>query len=164
MATLPTFFRKTDGGPGGPQVPAAPKPEVVRAKQDPFQLRPLPLEDVFFQSKAIDNTRLVRESDPRAGGRCWSAIGAACLALALCAAGLAPRMANRIEGYKLEGIKNEERRLVDQRRALQLREAELLGPRQLEQIAKDRNLAPPSPGQVVNLEPRSEGAMAMAKQ
>lgn len=157
MATLPTFFRKTDG-------PAGPKPEIVRAKRDAFQLRALPFEDVFFESKNIDNTRLVREADPQASGRCWSAIGAACLALALCTAGMAPRMANRLEGYKLEMLRAEERRLVDQSRALQLQEAELLSPGRLEQIAKDRNLALPSPGQVINLEPKSEGAMAMARQ
>jgi len=161
MATLPTFFRKTDGGPAGPRIPAAPKPEIVR---DLFQLRALPFEDVFFQSKAIDNARLVREADPRTAGRCRSAIGAACLTLALCGAGMAPRMANRIAGYKLEELRAAERQLVDQSRALQLREAELLGPGKLEQLARERNLALPSPGQVVNLEPKSEGAMAMAKQ
>jgi hypothetical protein len=157
MATLPTFFRKTDGS----TQPYAPKPEIAR---DPFQLRALPLEDVFFESKNIDNTRLVREADPRAAGRCWSAIGAACLSLALCGAGMAPRLANRIEGYKLEELRAAERQLMDQSRALQLREAELLSPGKLEQLARERNLALPSPGQVVNLEPKNEGAMAMAKQ
>ena len=52
MATLPTFFRRSDGGP---QSPAAPGPERVRAPRDAFQLRALPLDDVYFYSKSIDN-------------------------------------------------------------------------------------------------------------
>jgi len=164
MATLPTFFRKTDGRPAGPQGPAAPRPEPVRAKQDPFQLRALPLEDVFFYSKQINNARLVREQDPQSGDRCWSAIGAACLALALLTGVLAPKAANTLAGYRLEGLRVQERQLLDRRRALELREAELLSPQKLEQLAKDRNLVIPEPGQVVHLEPKGEGAFAMVKQ
>jgi hypothetical protein len=160
MATLPIFFRKTDGGPQGP----APKPERVRAKQDPFQLRPLPLDDVFFYSKQIDNGRLVREQDPRSGGRCWSAIGGACLALALLTGVLAPKAAYTLAGYRLEGLRAQERQLLDRRRAMELREAEMLSPQNLEQFAKDRNLVLPEPGQVVHLEPQGEGAFAMVKQ
>ena len=53
------------------------------AQRDPFQLRTLPQEDVFFYCKKIDNSRLVREADPRARGACWSAIGAAGVVLVL---------------------------------------------------------------------------------
>lgn len=157
MATLPTFFRGMDSGG------AAPGPEPVRAKQDSFQLRPLPLEDVFFYCKPIDNGRLVREQDPGSGGRCWSVIGTACLALGLLTVALAPKAANTLAGYQLQGLRVRERQLLDQRRALALREAELVTPQNLEQFAKDRNLALPGPGQVVYLEPKGEGTFAMVK-
>lgn len=163
MATLPTFFRKVDGHTAGPQVPAAAGPERVRAKRDNFQLRALPLEDVFFYSKQIDNARLEREQDPRSGGRCWSAIAVACLALAAFTGVLAPKAAYTLAGYQLEGLRVRERQLLDQRRSLELREAELVGPQKLEQFAKDRNLVLPEPGQVVHLEPKGEGAFAMVK-
>jgi hypothetical protein len=127
-------------------------------------LRALPLEDVFFCSKQIDNTRLVREQDPHSGGRCWSAIGAACLALALLTGVLAPKAAYTLAGYRLEGLRAQERQLLDRRRTLELREAELVGPQKLEQFARDSHLALPEPGQVVHLEPRGEGAFAMVKQ
>jgi hypothetical protein len=158
MATLPTFFRKSDAGP---QRPPAPGPERVRAPRDAFQLRALPLDDVFFYAKPIDNARLVREQDPRSGGRCWSAIGAACVALVLLTGVLAPKAAGTLAGYRLEGLRAQQRQLLEQRRALQLREAELLSPQNLEQFARDRDLALPGPGQVVHLEPKAEGAFAM---
>ena len=37
----------------------------ARVERDPFQLRALPQEDVFFYCKKIDNSRLVREPDPQ---------------------------------------------------------------------------------------------------
>ncbi len=158
MATLPTFFRKSDAGP---QRPAAPGPERVQTPRDAFQLRALPLDDVYFYSKSIDNARLVREQDPRSGGRCWSAIGAAAVALVLFTGVLAPKAAGTLDGYRLEGLRAQQRQLLEQRRALQLREAELLSPQNLDQFARDRNLALPAAGQVVHLEPKGEGAFAM---
>ena len=41
----------------------------MRAVRDPFQLRALPHEDVFLYSKQIDNSRLVREADPKCARR-----------------------------------------------------------------------------------------------
>src|ERR1017187_3949073 len=160
MATLPIFFRKTDGGPQGP----APKPERVRTKQDPFQLRPLPLDDVFFYSKQIDNGRLVREQDPRSGGRCWSAIGGACLALALLTGVLAPKAAYTLAGYRLEVLRTEASNLADERRALELQQAELLSPERLEKLAQRQNLVTPSSSQVVHLDNQSDSAVAMVKE
>lgn len=151
MATLPTFFRKPDSGPQTP----APAPQRVRAKLDPFQLRPLPLDDVYFYCKRIDNARLEREPDPRSGSRCWSAIGIACLALGLLTGVLAPKEANTLAGYQLEGLRARERQMLEQRRVLQLQEAEIASPKNLEQFARDRNLTLPQPGQVSHLEPRA---------
>ena len=161
MATLPTFFRRTDAAPQTPE-PSAPR--RVRAKQDPYQLRPLPLDDVYFFSKAIDNGRLEREPDPRSGRSCWSLIGVACLALALLTGVLAPKEAYTLAGYQLEGLRAKERQLFEQRRALELKEAELLSPRNLEQFARDRNLALPQPGQVSHLESKGDPSLALVKQ
>ena len=159
MATLPNFFRKTDAVPQD-----APAPRRVRMQQDPYALRPLPLDDIFFFQKTIDNGRLEREPDPQSGSRCWSAIGVACLALGLLTGVLAPKGANTLAGYQLEGLRAHERELVEQRRALELQEAELLSPKNLEQYAHDRNLTLPQAGQVSHLEPKSDPSLAMVKQ
>ena len=161
MATMPTFFRRAEGAP---QVPAPAAPRRVRAKQDPYQLRPLPLDDVYFFSKTIDNGRLEREPDPRSGTRCWSLIGVASLALMLLTGVLAPKGAYTLAGYQLEGLRAKERQLLEQRRVLQLREAEIVSPQNLEQFARDRNLGLPQPGQVSHLEPKGDPSLALVQQ
>lgn len=168
MATLPAFFRKTEapaGARAGHSIPA-PRPEApvrpvpVRAGRDPFQLRPLPLEDVFFHCKKIDNSRLVRVPDPRAPGACWNAI-LVCGALAALLGGvMAPRVANRLAGYKLEALRVEQQQLLDERRVVELREAELSGPAQLDKFAKGWNLVTPRTGQEYHLDAKPDGTVA----
>jgi cell division protein FtsL len=156
MATLPTFFRRISET-GLPALSDTP-PE-----RGPFQLRALPQEDVFFYCKRIDNSRLVREPDPRARGACWSAIGAACFLLAVATSVLVPNVASELAGYKLQALRVEERQLLDEKRTLELKEAELLTPQRLEKIAHGQNLVTPSSGQVVRLNVKGDSAVAMVK-
>ena len=177
MATLPAYLTKMEAAvrasaaghrlkpegrnqdrPGGPRNESVPRmPHSVR---DPYQLRVLPCEDVFFYSKKIDNSRLVRQADPRAREACWSVIGAAFLVLAMLIGVLAPSAAGTLAGYKLEALRAEERRLLDQRRVLELREAELVSPGHLEVLARGQNLVIPAAGQTVRLEAK-DGSLAM---
>jgi hypothetical protein len=136
----------------------------ARVERHPFELRSLPQEDVFFYCKKIDNSRLVREPDPQSRGACWSAIGAACLMLALLGGVLVPGAGYVFAGYKLEALRSEERRLLDERRGLELQEAALLSPDRLERLAKGQNLVTPLAGQVVHLDAKADGAVAMVKQ
>jgi len=163
MATLPAFFRKHEAPAGPAQAPEpttrAPRP---RADRDPYALRALPHEDILLYCKKIDNSRLVREADPQARGACWNVIGAACLVLLIVTSASAPYVASTLAGYKLEALRTEERRLLDERRNLDLQEAELLSPERLNQLAKDKSLFPPASGQVVHLDAK-DGAVAMAK-
>ncbi len=123
----------------------------IHAARDQYMLRPLPGEDLYFPTKKIDNSRLVRERDPQARGTCWSAIGASALGLVLLTGVLAPRVANTLAGYKLEALRAENRTLLDERRKLELQEAELTAPARLQQLAQRRNMVVPQSGQVVNL-------------
>lgn len=157
MATLPNaFFHKY-------QAPRpAPRPEAVPTEET-FRLRSLPHEDVFFFCKKIDNSRLVREADPKAGAACWNVIGAACLAVISLGIASVPKVTVTMEGYKLEALRSEEQRLLDERRALDLQEAQLLSPDRLELLAKKQNLVTPGNDQVFHLETRPDGAVAMVK-
>lgn len=159
MATMPAFFRRTDA----PAHSEARRPVPVRPERNPFELRALPQEDVFFYCKKIDNTRLVKEHDPQAHGACWSAIGGAAVILALLGGVLAPSVASTLAGYKLEALRAEERRLMDERRTLELQEAELQSPDRLERLAQKQHLVTPSNGQIVHLDVRSDGAFAMKR-
>ena len=135
----------------------------VRTERSGFELRPFPMEDVFFYCKKIDNSRLVREDDPKARGACWSAIGAAAAIVTLLTVALGPSVANTLAGYRLESLRAEERRLIDERRTLELEEAGLLSPDRLEKLAQQHHLVTPKTGQVFHLEGRSDGAVAMVK-
>jgi len=159
MATLARVFHKHEAaGPGG--IPA----RQAGAPLDACALRALPQEDVFFYCKKIDNSRLVREPDPKAGGTCWSVIGAACLAALLLTAVGTVKVSTTMSGYKLEDLRAEERRLQDEQRALDLQEAELLSPERLEKLAKEQNLVTPSAGKVFRLDNnRPDGTVAMVK-
>lgn len=145
----------------GPE--AAHKTPRCPTQRDPYQLRTLPQEDVFFYCKKIDNSRLVREADPRARGACWSAIGAAGVVLVLLTSAFAPTVAATLAGYKLEALHSEELRLLDESRTLDLQEAELLSPERLDKLARRNNLVTPAPGQVVHLDGKGDGAVAMMK-
>ena len=160
MATAPAYFRRTDTA--GTEASAV-RPESMRPERDRFLLRSLPHEDVYFYCKKIDNSRLVREPDPRGRGACWSAIGVACLALVSLTGVLAPSVAATLAGYKLEALRAEEHRMMDERRALELQEAQLLSPERLDRLAQTQNLVTPSPNQVVHLDNQAKGAVAMVK-
>ncbi|MGA7240866.1 MAG: hypothetical protein WBY44_34605 [Bryobacteraceae bacterium] len=118
---------------------------------DKNRLRALPRENVFFYCKKIDNSRLVREADPKSATSCWSAIGGACVVMALLTGVLVPQLMGTLAGYKLEALRAEQRHLADERHNLEWKEAELLNMNRLEKLAKDQNLTAPMPGQVVRL-------------
>lgn len=163
MATLPAFLRKNEAAPA--PVAAAEtviRPVRKRVERDPYRLRALPHDDVFFYCKRIDNSRLVREADPQSRGACWSAIGAACVLLAVLTTAFAPTAMTRLAGYKLEALHGEEQRLLEEARTLDLQEAELLSPARLDQLAHQNNLVTPAPSQVIHLD-KPEGAVAMVK-
>ncbi len=161
MATLPAFFRKNVPAQQAPAKDAM-RAARPRAGQDPFALRALPHEDILLFCKKVDNSRLVREADPQARGACWTVIGAASVVLLIATTASAPYAAATLAGYKLESLRTEERRLLDERRGLDLEEAELLSPARLDQIAREKHLVPPANGQVVRLDGK-DGAVAMAK-
>jgi len=162
MATLPQFLRRHDI-PAETEAPAV-RLEATRTERDPFQLRALPFEDVYFVPKKMDNSKLVREADPRAGGACWSVIGVASLMLAFLGGVLVPTVANTVQGYKLEALRVESQKLAKERRSLELQEAELLSPERLEKLAQGQHLVTPSASQIVHLENKGEGKMAMVNQ
>jgi hypothetical protein len=165
MATLPAFLRKHEAPAGPAQAPEPLTTRTVRprAERDPFALRALPHEDILLYCKKIDNSRMVREADPQARGACWGIIGVATLVFAVVTSASAPYVASTLAGYKLEALRSEERRLLDERRNLDLQEAELLSPARLNKFAHDKNLFPPASGQLIRLDGK-DGAVAMAKQ
>jgi len=130
--------------------------EPRRAETAPlnsYLLRALPNEDIFFHVKRVDNSRLVREPDPRAKAECWSSIGAVCAVAAVLITSFVPSVAGITAGYQIQALKQERQRLLDDRRGLEVKEAQLRGSQRLHQLAKDQNMGRPKPEQVVQLNP-----------
>ena len=145
MATLATMWKRSNA------MAAVGSDSGIR-EVDPYALRGLPNDRVFFYSKKIDNSRLVRQADPAAAEECWSAVGAGALLLMLGVSIVAPHVALVRAGYQLEAAKAERQVLLDQRRELQVREAGLLSPERLNEIAKEHNLTSPLSSQIVHLD------------
>src|SRR2546426_2764090 len=162
MATLATHFRKEDAVIYGEDVPVAPPRRLARrAAADQYRLRSLPNEDVYFFSKRIDNSRILKEKDPGAPKECWSAIGAFGVMAILLTTALAPSVGQIVAGYQLQSLKQEHQRLVDERSTIEVEEAALLSPARLERLARAQKLLEPTAGQIIHLEPRADGSLAM---
>lgn len=128
---------------------------------DTYVLRALPNDCIYFYSKKIDNSRIVRQADPNARGECWAAVGAAGVLLMIGASIIAPHVGSVLAGYKLEALKQERQTLLDQKRDLEVKEAGLLSPGRLNDLARVRSLGTPGANQVIHLETTAaEGSFA----
>lgn len=124
-------------------------------------LRALPNDSIYFYSKKIDNSRIVRQADPNARGECWGAVGAAGVLLMIGASIIAPHVGSVLAGYKLEALKQERQTLLDQKRTLDVREAALLSPERLNDLARVHSLGSPGAAQIIHLDTSaSEGSFA----
>jgi hypothetical protein len=156
MATLATFFKRSET-----MGTTAERVVTARAESDPFRLRAIPNDDLYLHCKRIDNSRIVRQADPAAGAQCWSAVGAAGVIFMVGASVIAPHVASVLEGYKMEGLRQERQALIDQKRSLDVREAALLSPERLNDLAKAQNLTSPAARQIVHLDnPAQDGTFA----
>jgi len=161
MATLAMFFRRPLATPAAASGSAQSRhvPTSIPI-DDRYRLRALPNEDVFLYSKPIDNSRVVREPHPTARSE-WSVIGTACALAVLFMGLLTPRVANILAGYQLESLKQEQQRLVDEQRELDIAEARLSRQENLEVLAKRRDLSVPAPGQIMHLDPKGDSKLAL---
>ena len=156
MATLATMYNRlfwrqldrTDAAPNG--------------HDRSVRLRSFPNEDIYFFVKRIDNSRVVREADPKAGGVCWKLIGSVGVAVVLLIAVLLPSAYGLLAGYQVQSLRQEGDRLATERTELELGEAHLLTPARMEELAKMQQFIDPAPQKVVYLEGR-HGSLAMNK-
>ena len=117
----------------------------------------------FYFQKAIDNSRLVKISDPqrRREIRMFSASVAALFLLMMF---YAWQHFSSIEyGYRIEAQRSERERLVEMNRTLKLEEASLRDPGRIDTLARQMGLESPQPGQVVHLDADEAGASVIAQ-
>src|SRR3954463_12870122 len=133
MATLAQFFNQFSGAKAIADAAAFPAAEERSAA---YKLRAIPNEDVYFYIKRIDNSRVVKQADPRARRRDWTLLcgagvagggGIACLLpRAWVIAVLLPSAWGLMAGYQLSHLQQENERLHVEKARLEVEEARLV--------------------------------------
>jgi cell division protein FtsL len=151
MATLNTILNKLTG-----------KRDAAAASHTAaVSLRAFANEDIYFFVKRHDNSRVVRQADPKAGGTCWKLIGSVAAAAALLIGVLLPSAYGLLAGYQIQTLKSEAKRLDVERAALELEEAKLVSPERMERLAREQQFSDPDAQKVVYLESRDGSSVAM---
>ena len=118
-------------------------------------------DDLYFHVKRIDNSRVVRQADPKTRKVCWKMIGSVAAAAMLLIGVLLPSAYGLLAGYQIQTLKEESRRLANEQASLELEEAKLLSPERMEQLAREQQFTDPEPQRVVYLESTHGPAVAM---
>jgi hypothetical protein len=135
---------------------------LLEAGDERFSVRSIPAEEMYLFVKEIDNSRVVREADPKASGAAWRLILTAGMIVALLVAVLLPSAYGRIAGYRIENLRAERARLLTEKSALEVEEQALLSPERLQYLAEQQRLVDPGPQNFVYLDGKT-GAIAMNK-
>jgi hypothetical protein len=139
-------------------------PEATGAQtrgSDPFRLRPIPGEDVFFFSKKLDNSRVIRQADPVARRRSVRTVAAAFGAAVMLMILLLPHGLNMMAGYQVGTLEREYEALSRERRQLVFEESRLLSPARMHQMATEMQLHDPDPNRVVFPNATPERSLAL---
>jgi len=123
-------------------------------------VRPFANEDIFFHVKQIDNSRVVRAADPQARQDCWKMIGSVVAAAVLLIAVLLPGAYSLLAGYQIQTLRAEAHKLANEQASLELKEAELLSPARMEELARDQQFVDPPPQTVVYLDGQGDAQVA----
>jgi len=113
------------------------------ARDERFRVRRIPNENIYFFAKTIDNSRVVRERDPKARGAQWRLMVATLGGAALLITVLLPSAYTFIAGHELQDLKQKREQLLAERRRLEVEEAQLLTPARLEKYAENQKLTDP---------------------
>ena len=126
----------------------------------PAAVRPFANEDIFFYVKRIDNSRVVRAADPQAREACWKLIGSVVAAAVLLIVVLLPGAYGLLAGYQIQTLREDAHRLANEQASLELKEAELLSPARMEELARMQQFVDPPPQKVVYLDGQSDAQVA----
>lgn len=126
-----------------------------------FRLRRFPNEDVHFFVKRIDNSRVVRDSDPRSRRRCWSMIASACAVSVFLTGLFLPSVQSLLAGYSIESLRQEKQRLERERTSLDFAETKLLTIEHLHELADRQKFVDSSaPQRFIYLDAGADGTLA----
>jgi hypothetical protein len=122
---------------------------------DRRRLRPIPNESLFLFVKSIDNSRVVRQADPRARWSVVKFIGSSFGVAVVLVCLLLPHAYGLMANYQIEALKQEHRMLSEQRDALEVEEASLTSTERLLEHARQREFEVPAPRDEIYVDSRS---------
>jgi hypothetical protein len=145
----------------GFEAAAGTRAEHVRGSGRGAALRGFANDDIFLYVKRFDNSRVVREADPKARGTCWKLIGSVVASVMLLIAVLLPSAYGLLAGYQIQSLRQEGERLGTEQSSLELSEAQLLSPARMEELARTQQFIDPPAAKVLYLESTQAGTVAM---
>ena len=162
MASMAGFWSRLFS-PAVERVAGTVRRDHASARVAPARVRAFANDDILFYVKRIDNSRVVREADPAARGRCWKLIGSAVGAVVLLIGVLLPSAYGLMAGYQIESLRREGQRIDADHASLELREAQLLSPQRMEQLAREQQFVDPPAQKVLYLD-GPQGSLALNDQ
>lgn len=118
-------------------------------------LRPIPNEDLYLFVKSIDNSRVVRQADPQAGWSVVKFIGSSFGVALLLVALMLPHAWGLMANYQIEALKQEQRKLAEERDSLEVEEASLTSTERLLEYARQRDFDIPAPQDEIYVDSKS---------
>lgn len=128
--------------------------------EDATRVRVFANEDIYFFVKRIDNSGVIREADPAARGTCWKLIGSVVAAVVMLVGVLLPSAYSLLAGYQIQSLHQEQQRLAAEQATLELKEATLLSPERMQELARTQQFIDPPAQKVVYLDSKG-GSLAM---
>ncbi len=119
------------------------------------RLRPIPNEDLYLFVKSIDNSRVVRQADPQAGWSVVKFIGSSFGVALLLVALMLPHAWGLMANYQIEALRQEQKKLAEERDTLEVEEASLTSTERLLEYARQRDFDVPAPQDEVYVDSKS---------
>ena len=106
---------------------------------------PMPMEDVYFHVKVLDNSKRRRRIDPAEKSAWLRYVIGGFVAVVVVLAAFGPRAALRQSGYRLEQLSKQHQSLKEINHQLTMRQAMLSDVRRVTALAEAKGLAAPPP-------------------
>ena len=160
MATLANIFNQFLGAGTVADAPRS----VTWDTSEECKLRSLPNEDVYLFTKRIDNSRVVRQTDPRARARDWKLLGGGSMIAIMAVAFSLPPAYGLIAGYQLSQLQVENEQLRAEHVRLQVEEARMGSTEKVQQWAREQNFIAPAADRTIYLDANNDKSLAFNRQ
>lgn len=127
-----------------------------RDRTEAYKLRMLPNEDVYFYSKRINNSRLVKPVDPVSRRKAWGVMAGGVSFAVLLILMMLPHLMNLMAGMQIHRLEAERRALHAEHEIIAYEESQLMDPERMKEIARKYNFVELGPDQVHYLSPESK--------